>query len=372
MTDPITIDNISKFFELSEYEYRVFDMSRTVKLMSNEAFKNIETQKALYPTPFQQHAWLGIIFWHPESVKEPAIWFLKFPIDELGFLKLEARDSFIQEMLSQVSDEIKQGKLAGNDDTSSVSSGISDTSQTSETTHQAKEKKDKHESIFAFKPQQDKMAIFNSLATRALEQNPSRHYNHAKEYFEGKPGYEQWSFMGFQGLADVAANLDIDDNMHNVAQSIALMPEQPLILFSQLLEHTQPDGSVSKALLEKLDKELASSTPNITLIASLARGLSDSSLSKTSVRNLLNSPLKTDIEILAVIASRAWETLKDKQILKNYLEALAQQEQQSFDVILMELLPIPDMRGVLMEGLKDPDRSNQLAASIRGFMQRFQ
>ena len=355
MTDPITIDNISNFFELSKYEYRVFDMSRTVKLMSNETFKKIENQKALYPTPFQQHAWLGIIFWHPESVKEPAIWFLKFPIDELGFLKLEARDSFIQEMLSQVGDEIKKGETPSVTDTTEV-----------------KQSKKEHESAFAFKPQQDKMAIFNSLATRALEQNPSKHYNHAKEYFEGTPGYEQWSFMGFQGLADVAANLDTDENMHNAAQSIPKMPEQPLILFSQLLEHTQPDGLLTKALLERLDLELAGKSPNVTMIASLARGLSGSLKNTECVERLLNSSLKADIEILAVIASRIWETMKDKAILKSYLEALAQQEQQSFDVILMELLPIPDMRDVLMEGLKNSDRSEELSASIRGFMKRFQ
>ncbi len=372
MTDPITIDNISNFFELSQYEYRVFDMSRIVKQMSNEAFKRIEMQKALYPTPFQQHAWLGIIFWHPESVKEPAIWFLKFPIDELGFLKLEARDSFIQEMLSQVGDKIKKVKPA----TPAIDDVSKDTSQNaSKDDHEQTEthpSKADHESAFAFKPQQDKMAIFNSLATRALEQNPSKHYNHAKEYFAGIPGYEQWSFMGFQGLADVAANLDIDENMHHAAQSISQMPEQPLILFTQLLEHTQPDGSLSMALLDRLDKELKTHSPNITLIASLGRGLSGSLKNEDCISHLLDSSLHTDIEILAVIASRAWETLKNKSILKRYLEALAQQEQQSFDVILMELLPIPDMREVLMEGLKNPDKSDVLTASIRGFMKRFQ
>jgi hypothetical protein len=358
MTDPIRIDNISSFFELSNYEYRVFDMSRTVRSISNEEFKKIETQKALFPTPFQQHAWLGIIFWHPESVTEPAIWFLKFPIDELGFLKLEARDSFIQEMLEQVGNKIKAADTA--DET--ADNGDSSKAKT----------KTEHESMFAFKPQQDKMAIFNALATRALDQKPSKFYEHAHDYFEGTPGFDQWSFMGFQGLADIAANLDLDDNMHYVAAAIPQMPEQPLILFTQLLEHVEPDGALSKTLLARLNQELTSESANITVIASLARGLSSSPLTEECTKKLLNRSISTDIEVLAVIASRLWSSLKDKNILKDYLEALAQQEQQSFDVILMELLPIPDMRGYLLEGLKNPKRSKELAQRIGGFMKRFQ
>ncbi len=116
MTDPVTIDNISNFFELSQFKYRVFDMSRTVRAITNDEFKRIERQKVLYPTPFQQHAWLGILFWHPDDVNEPAIWFLKFPLDELGFLKLEARDSFIQEMLEQVRERIKQESAEENEE----------------------------------------------------------------------------------------------------------------------------------------------------------------------------------------------------------------------------------------------------------------
>lgn len=347
MTDDVTIDNISKFFELSKYNYRVFDMSRTVKRISNQRFKRIETQQEVYPTPFQQHAWLGILFWHPETANSPAIWFLKFPIDELGFMKLEARDAFIQEMLEQVGEKIKQD----NSD-----AGASDS---------------KHESGYAFKPQQDKMAIFNSLATRELGQAPSKYYEHASEYIQGKLGYDQWSFLGFQGLADVAANLQDDDNMRHMTDAIGQMPEQPLVMFSQLLEHVESDKRLSQALLDRLDQEIQAEEPNITLAASLTRGLSATELRDESIRHLLDSPLISDIEILATITSRAWESLKDPQFLQSYLEALATQEQQSFDVILMELLPIPDMRDAVLGGLRNPERTEQLSERIGGFMQRF-
>ncbi len=217
------------------------------------------------------------------------------------------------------------------------------------------------------------MAIFNALATRALEQKPSKFYTHAQDYLEGKLGYDQWSFLGFQGLADVAANLNIENNMYKIANAIPEMPEQPLNMLSQLLEHTEPDAELSTALFDRMNTELQANEPNIPLIASLARGLSSSPhSSEESITRLLNSPLQTDIEILALIASRAWTTLKDPLLLNTYLEALAQQEQQPFDVILMELLPIPDMRDVLLAGLRHQDRSDALTQRIGGFMQRFQ
>ena len=353
MTDPIRIDNISAFFELSQYEYRVFDMSRTVRPLANDTFKQIESQQALYPTPFQQHAWLGIIFWHPETIDEPAIWFLKFPIDEMGFLKLEARDSFIQEMLEQVGEKIK----AEADDKTSEGESKAET---------------KHESQFAFKPSQDKMAIFNALATRQLGSSPSKFYQHAHEYLSGKLGYDQWSFLGFQGLADVVANLDKDDNEKNAASAIPQMPEQPLMLFSQLLEHVQPEAALTQALLKRLVEELAEPAPTVPLLTALARGLSNSDERDNCTRLLLDSSLGTDIEILALIASRSWQSLQDNSLLMKFLEALAQQPQQSFDVILMELLPIPDMRNSILEGMRNPQRSEALSRRIGGFMRRFQ
>ncbi len=355
MTDPIKIDNISAFFELSQYEYRVFDMSRTVQPIDTQTFRQIETQQIVYPTPFQQHAWLGVVFWHPDSAHEPAIWFLRFPIDEMGFLKLEARDQFIQEMLEQVGDSIKA--KANNTRASSTTAKAEDNTQ---------------ESPFAFKPSQDKMAIFNALATRELAQPPSRFYAHARDYLDGKPGYDQWSFLGFQGLADVVANLDKDNNAHKAATAIPHLPEQPLMLFSQLLEHTHPDSVLTRSLLQRLQQELDEDSPNIPLVTSLARGLSGSESRDLCARLLLESSLGTDIEILALITSRAWQSLKDPTLLKNYLEALAQHPQQSFDVLLMELLPVPDMRDVILRGLRDPQRSPLLTARLGGFMQRFQ
>lgn len=347
MTDPINIDNISKFFELSQYQYRIFDMSRTVNLIPNKTFKAIETQKALYPTPFQQHAWLGILFWHEENINDPAIWFLKFPIDELSFLKIEARDAFIQEMLEQVGEKIKNPELS-------------------------KDSKSKqHESSFAFKPPQDKMAIFNAMASREIGSKPSKYYLPTQQYLDGDLGYDQWSSLGFQGLADIVANLHIDGNMQRTAQAIKHIPEQPLAMLAQLIENNSPDTALSNALFDRLHLTIESEKPNIALASALARALSSSTLSTQTTDYLLNSLLGSDIEILSVITSRAWLTLTNPTRLKKYLNALATHPQNAFDVLLMELLPIPDMREPILTGLRDPERNQALTQRITGFMQRF-
>ena len=89
------LETISDFLVMGGFNYRVFDMGRKIQRISNQRFAGIEAQQMPYPFPFQQKAWLGILFWDKKNDKttEPVIWFLNFPIDELGFLKQQSRDA---------------------------------------------------------------------------------------------------------------------------------------------------------------------------------------------------------------------------------------------------------------------------------------
>jgi len=69
------------------------------------------------------------------------IWFLSFPIDELGLLKLESRDGFVRDLISNIGENM-QAHLEG---------GIA--------------KDSLKESPFSFKPREDRLAMFHALAT---------------------------------------------------------------------------------------------------------------------------------------------------------------------------------------------------------------
>ncbi|CAA6809436.1 MAG: Flagellar biosynthesis protein FlhF [uncultured Thiotrichaceae bacterium] len=353
MTDSVTIDNISRFFEIGKYHHRVFDMSRRVQRFSNQRFKRIEIQEEIYPVPFQQHASLGLLFWKPESPQEPVIWFLKFPLDELGFLKLETRDAFIQQLLEQVGEKIKSDQGMDADDS------------------------DMKESEFAFKPGQEKMAIFNAFATAELHQPPSNFYTYAQEYMHGDVGYDQWNFIGLQGIADMVARLSEDGNEAALIQAVPNLPDVPLVLLAQLLENVEVSVLLSQALSERLRQELENpliEETNIAVVAAILRGLSVSvnkKLRKQVVLDVLATEHVQSIEVIAAISSRVWRVLLDASVMLPFMEVLAKHEQEQFNAVLLDLLPIPEMRQEIMSGFRHADRSENLSLKIGGFMGMF-
>jgi hypothetical protein len=360
MKEPISINSISSFFKISHYQYCIFDMGHKIYQLSNQRFKRIEKQQETYPTPFKQEAWLGILFWQPTMKNEPIIWFIHLPIDEIGLLKLETRDSFIQQTLEQVGKKITQTHQSNQSN-----------QQKNNTILQIQQES----SPFAFKPNQEKMAIFNALAKKTLNQDVSQHYPHVIAYLQGKIGYEQWSFLGIQGIADIIVRLDTEKTaQQSLIAAIPHLPDIPLITFGQMLEHTQPAPLLSAVLLARLETEINTDKPNQHLQAALIRALSSAQSSKhrqQAISRIFKHNTTANIEILAAIASRAWETLKDKQTLKQFLEALATQPQESFDSLLLSLMTIPEMQSVIRNGFRNPERSKKLGEKIGEFMQRF-
>jgi len=65
------LETISDFLVLSGFQYRIFDLGRKIQKISNQTFAAIEMQQTPYPYPFQQKAWLAILFWDKQKKQEP-------------------------------------------------------------------------------------------------------------------------------------------------------------------------------------------------------------------------------------------------------------------------------------------------------------
>ena len=342
------INSISDFLTQGNFNFRIFDMGRRVTRLSNQSFEKIENQQELYPSPFQQSAWIAVLFWDKhKTADEPIIWFLRFPIDELGYLQLSSRDAFIQQMVDQLGvslQEKQQGKQ------------VSDTLK---------------ESPFAFKPNQDRLAIFHSKAARELAKPASNYYAHMQKYLTGSIGYEQWEFLGLQGIADVVTRLDEDNNEANLAKAISSIPDTPLEIICNMLEHVEPNRVLTEALIAKLKRELET-TKNITLLAALTRALSNSkpeSLRINTWNILLESEVASEIEILAALSGRAWKDLMDDSLLKPFLTALANCEQEQFNILLIDLMAIPNMKEKVLKVMRSSERTKNLQEKIGVFFQ---
>ena len=340
------IESISQFLKLGGFQYRIYDLGRKLTLLPHALFQKIEDQSLLYPYPFQQKAWLALLFWAKGDKAQPTIWFLQFPVDELGYLKQASRDAFMQELLIHVGGNL-QAQQSGQQMQDSLK-----------------------ESAFAFKPRQERLAIFHAFATVELGQQPSKYYSHTQHYLQGKLGYAQWAFLGLQGIADIIARLHQDDNEHLLSQAVPQLPITPLISFAENLEHSAIGDALSFSLNARLQQEVRVKKINSPLVAALIRALSNSqdiSNRQYIIQQLLVTDVVQDLEVIAAIASRAWQDITQKDNLPLFMQALAYQPQAAFNAILIDIMGIPNQREPILEALRDPKRSPLVAKRIGGF-----
>ncbi len=342
-------DSITHFLQTGGFNYRVFDLGRKVNAISNDEFASIEGQKQTYPAPFQKKASLALLFWEEAKQNDAVIWFLQFPIDELGFLKQEARDVFLIDLLEQAGKNI-QAKQHGKQALDELK-----------------------ESPFAFKPSPDRLAMFHALATKELKQQPSQYYQHTRDYLIGSAGYEQWQFLGLQGIADVVARLDEEGNENLLAQAICLMPEAPLVSFCSALENVNPKDTLFLALVKMLETQLEKGINN-QLLAMLIRAISGAhpqKIRQETLQKALASSLGNDIEVMVAISGRAWHDLRSKPLLENFVGNLSGQNKMAFNAILSDLMMIPDMRELILDIMRNPDQPDELAEKLKQFLAVF-
>lgn len=336
------------FFDQSHTRYRVFDLGRGIRKLDSDTFSRIENGELPYPYPLQQQAWLGILGWNQQAQKEIGseqfIWFLKLPLDETGKLVTSARDSFLHGLLETLGSNIQAAREGGefNDAMS--------------------------ESPFGFKPKETMMAGFHAKALKALSEPPSRFYDHARDYLAGKPGYDQWAFVGLQGFADVAARLDNDGNKARVLKALPQLPAPALNALCSFLENEALSTALAEALLARLQGELVAEEADLNVITALLRAFAQcsSGLTAQAVSAALNSDYGHDIHVLAAIAARGWEVLKDEGLAQRFVEALAQNGlgPDAFTQVMGDLLTIPGMRASLLAQLRSPERSEALSSAV--------
>lgn len=336
------LPTIGGLLEKANARYRVFDMGRRVVKIPNSRFLTIENGDNAYPLPLQQQAWLGILFWDGSLRNQHFVWFLRFPLDELGGLQSSARDEFL--------DSVLQALGVAQRDVSAMNGA-------------------NQESPYAFQPREARLAAFHAKALVELGLPASRYYAHARDYLAGKAGYDQWAFVGLQGLADVVVRLGEDGNAALLERAIHRLPLEPLRNLCELLENESLPGRIAWLLRQRLFDSLHDPSAMSTELTALVRAVGNTSrgdIRHTMVEAVLTSQRRTDTDLLIVIAGRAWEALRDDTLRLRYLEALVRSAsaESLFPALLRDLLFVPGMRPLLLSSFRSPDRSPQLAAAI--------
>ena len=270
---------------------------------------------------------------------------MRLPLDEQAKLMQEARDGFLHRLL-----EIAEARL--DPDKPDPPNIMED-------------------NPLVFRPREDRMAVFNALAAKTLGLPASSYYQHAREYLQGKVGFEQWAFVGVQGLADFAMRLDESDNAAVLGKAIPGLPEEVLVPLCHALENTSLPASVLDALQARLQ-----ANTSLSVQTAICRGVSfaDTAQRRRVLLQLLEGKQGSEVELLAAVAARAWDSLRDEQTCLLFLERLADNVhgQEVFNEMLADLMFIPGMRDPLFAGLRNPQRSEKLAKAIDGLFAALQ
>jgi len=337
------VNGISDFLNQAGTQFKIFDMGRRIEEISSTDFLKFEQGEIPYPLPLQQQAWLGFLVWTEDRSSELVIWFLRFPLDAAGKLTKGIRDDFVLRLLD------KEGTEAPQQDETNP---------------------------YGFKPKQEHMASFHAKAAKLLKQPASSYYEHSKDYFAGKPGYDQWAFVGFQGIADIATRLDEENNSALIANAIEKIPAQPFEALAQCLEHEKIDVQLTLAIAKLIDRELAKSEIDANFISLCIRALSntqDQSQLATLLNKILTTPTGSHPEVLASISGRSWLALQNEKTVNLFLEALANcsEGQEFFNLVIVDLINIPGMQKSILTAVKSPDRSEKLSQAIGELFKTF-
>lgn len=349
---------ICEFLAQTGAQMQFYDMGRRVIEISNDDMLAIERQQIPYPQPFLRSAWLGVLF-HYDEADSHQIWFLKFPLDEQGLLSQDARNDFLRRIIETLAEQTLAKHHAKLDANSGDTDAASLAQQASPHASQPTAAPDMPEdNPHGFTPRDDRMASFHAKIARKLGQPPSQYYAHAADYFTGRNGFEQWNFVGLQGIADVAARLDENDNVSTLVKAVPQLPITPFAALCGCLENEVIDPALSAALARRIEHALQEGDTAMVAndVAAALRGLSHGSDQAILIKALgavLHTDLGHNVEVLATIAGRAWQCLQQPETRRAFLGSLARCDagQGAFDNIMADLMFVPGLRKPLLDEL---------------------
>ena len=329
------INTISEFLLQAGTDYRVFDMARGIRPIASQLFLEIESASVPAPYPRQQHAWFCILFFNKQMSHERYIWFIKLPIDEQGLVIGAARQQFLQIVVEALGETLDKQKNSNNQ---------------------------LPENPFTFVPNQQQLADFNSIGRVELDIPLSAHMKLVEQYL-ANPELHDWRMIPLQGIADFTMSLQqVSLRQLMLKQFSMLAPDMQHALCASLENH-KIDKDISHLLIDWYYQNVEDEKT----LHSVLRGLCQSQ-AKAAVSSLISSLVTSTngqtSAVLMLIAARHWHYLKASSILAPYVELLAVCEDDTFIGLYTDLVQIPEIRNVMLEVLRWPEKSPKLSQAI--------
>lgn len=359
-----SIDTLTDFLAVAganhkaQTEYRIYDLSRIVKLFSTEEFRAIENGERPFPYPRQQHAWLGIVLRQKErqesnQIHDPYIWFVKLPLDERGLFQHAARQHFLSIIVAAL----------GENPTAVPT---------------AEQEKRQQQNPYIFTPNEPRRAAFHAQVSHDLQFPASLHYTDALAFLRGETASNTWQDLGVQGIHDVIVrNLHEPSIQKHIYTQLLQWPQPLQQTLMEALEHAKLPATLAQNFIGQLQS--AAPEQQITLLRCLADASKNTNLQST-VHHLLatcerqlnavtSKPADTTLvnssqDLLLTIGARNWAALSANDNLERYLGLLATINEHVFIQVFRDLVMLPELRGLMLQLFRKEQLSPALQRGI--------
>ena len=339
-----SLRTLSDLFKEVGGHFRLFDMGCRMSKLGVKDFHDFEACQKPYTLPWLKHAWVGIVLWHSEQqAAAPTIWFLKFPLDEQGYLIQAARDEFLNQLLEAIGTNMADRQ---------ESSAMADKMQ--------------HSSL-AFTPDQERMAAFNAQVRALLKQPVSSYYEPVRSYILATEYSKGWQELGLQGFVDLAQRLPDNDSLSKVvAASVLGLPVPVMASLAVQCENVVLPYEVSQVFIAR-GQASADSAEQVACLRAVS-GAPNAQERQVWLLQMLHAGQAVSVELLAVVASKCQADLRDAAVLEAFMDACAV-EQSVFNGLVGELMFQPGLRQSILALVRSPQRSERLATAFGLFLQ---
>jgi hypothetical protein len=329
------ISSISEFLLQAKTQYRVFDMGRGIRPVSDQTFLELENGILGAPNPRLQHAWFGLIFFSRELSSEHYIWFIKLPLDEQGLIITATRNHFLQIITDALGQQLEHNKNA---------------------------KGCLPENPYSFLPNQQQLADFNSISRTALSLPPSAYYQQTMTYFKS-PQQQDWQQVPLQGITDITALVQQKDTVTLIINSFHDLASPVRTHLLSSLENHIVDQRLSYFIIDWCMANFHQDAPLQHGLRALSQSTQKEAV-KSLLTNVLQSEHGSNINTMVLIAARHWQYFCDEDFLALYINLLAELDSEIFISLYADLVQIPSIRPGILAVIRWPEKSPTLTRII--------
>ncbi|GAB3022067.1 DUF3549 family protein [Bowmanella dokdonensis] len=327
------IDTLSEFLLQSGCQYRIYDLGRGIRPLNSQTFLEIENNQRPHPYPRLGQAWLAVLFWNKQLSSQHYIWFLKLPLDEQGMLVLAARNQFLHMVVELLGKQIQEKKLESLPD-----------------------------HPFSFVPGQQQMADFNAQVRHALKLPAAEQLGQALAYLR-EPELHHWQSVPLQGLADMVVRAGEPSVQTLLLENFPRLAQPVQVALMQSLESQTPGIPMTECVIALMRNNPDDHSIQLAGLRALSRSTADG-LVEGELEKLLAPDNAPDADLLITISGRHWHRLEKDELLRPYLEKLAQQPADLFGAVFADLVRIPCLRNKMLAALRSTDKSPGLTRAI--------